>query len=161
MGYKNESTIGASNDFMDIFPNLVKAIFSWFIIANKSLVRFWKSDGSIKFTFQMHVYYKMLLLSCIIGTLDSLYTLFWSNSIHFDSHWTFDKQIWSYFEAVYNKLCHANRLLCTAGSHLECMEWGMHCYINALSIVYPACCTIILIKENPRTPQIQYLLGSL
>ncbi len=34
-------------------------IFLWtlnnFIIANKSLVRFWKSDGSIKFTSQMHV----------------------------------------------------------------------------------------------------------
>ncbi len=61
-----------------MFPNLVKAIFLWFIqksfrdnpvnnfiIANKSLVRFWKSDGSIKFTSQMHVYYKMLLLTVI------------------------------------------------------------------------------------------------
>ncbi len=72
---KNESAIGPSNDFMDMFPNLVKAIFhdlyknrsgeirNNFIIAHKSLVRFWKSDGSIKFTSQMHVYYKMLLLS--------------------------------------------------------------------------------------------------
>ena len=28
---KNESAIGASNDFMDMFPNLIKTIFSWFI----------------------------------------------------------------------------------------------------------------------------------
>ena len=27
-GIKNEFTIGAGNDFMDMFPNLVKAIFS-------------------------------------------------------------------------------------------------------------------------------------